>query len=125
MSLGRDNTRMKDFHDIWILSRTFTFTDDRLARAIKPTFAKIPAELASGRRGMALTRAMALGRNSPETVTELTSRGLWGLKKAPAEAGAPLIVSRCLRDRGKTSRSQGFLPGLRLCGRARAACRPN
>jgi predicted nucleotidyltransferase component of viral defense system len=47
-SLGRDNTRMKDFHDIWILSRTFTFTDDRLVRAIKATFARrgtaIPTE---------------------------------------------------------------------------------
>jgi hypothetical protein len=39
-SLGRDNTRMKDFHDIWILTRAFTFTDDRLARAIKATFAR-------------------------------------------------------------------------------------
>ncbi|MBI1341183.1 nucleotidyl transferase AbiEii/AbiGii toxin family protein [bacterium] len=47
-SLGRDNTRMKDFHDIWILSRAFTFNDDRLARAIKATFARrgtaIPTE---------------------------------------------------------------------------------
>jgi predicted nucleotidyltransferase component of viral defense system len=40
VSLGRDNTRMKDFHDIWILSRAFTFTDDRLPRAIKATFAR-------------------------------------------------------------------------------------
>ncbi len=39
-SLGRDNTRMKDFHDIWILSRAFTFTNDRLARAIAATFAR-------------------------------------------------------------------------------------
>ena len=28
-SLGRDNTRLKDCHDIWIISRAFTFTDDR------------------------------------------------------------------------------------------------
>ena len=33
-SLGRDSTRMKNFHDIWILSRAFIFTDDRLARAM-------------------------------------------------------------------------------------------
>ncbi len=39
-SLGRDNTRMKDFHDIWILSRAFSFTGDRLARAITATFAR-------------------------------------------------------------------------------------
>ena len=47
-SLGRDNTRMKDFHDIWILAHAFTFTDDRLAHAIKATFSRrgtaIPVE---------------------------------------------------------------------------------
>ena len=39
-SLGRDTTRMKDFHDIWILSRAFSFDGDRLARAITATFAR-------------------------------------------------------------------------------------
>ncbi len=47
--LGRANSRMKDFYDIWILSRSFTFDDDRLARAIAATFARrgteIPTEL--------------------------------------------------------------------------------
>jgi predicted nucleotidyltransferase component of viral defense system len=38
--LGRANSRMKDFYDIWILSRTFAFADDRLARAIAATFAR-------------------------------------------------------------------------------------
>jgi predicted nucleotidyltransferase component of viral defense system len=38
VALGLANTRMKDFHDIWVLSRTFDFTDDRLARAIAATF---------------------------------------------------------------------------------------
>lgn len=48
VALGRANTRMKDFYDIWMLSRTFTFPDDRLARAIAATFARrataIPSE---------------------------------------------------------------------------------
>lgn len=48
VALGRANTRMKDFYDIWILSRTFTFEGDRLARAIAATFARrqtlIPTE---------------------------------------------------------------------------------
>lgn len=48
VALGRANSRMKDFYDIWILSRSFTFDDDRLARAIAATFARreteIPAE---------------------------------------------------------------------------------
>ncbi|MBX9463032.1 MAG: nucleotidyl transferase AbiEii/AbiGii toxin family protein [Aquamicrobium sp.] len=48
VALGRVNSRMKDFYDIWILSRSFAFDDDRLARAIAATFARrgtvIPAE---------------------------------------------------------------------------------
>lgn len=38
VALGRANSRMKDFYDIWILSRSFTFDDDRLPRAIAATF---------------------------------------------------------------------------------------
>lgn len=40
VALGRANSRMKDFYDIWILSRSFTFDEDRLARAIAATFAR-------------------------------------------------------------------------------------
>lgn len=49
VALGLANTRMKDFYDIWILSRSFVFEDDRLPRAIAATFARrgtpIPVEL--------------------------------------------------------------------------------
>jgi len=49
VALGRINTRMKDFYDIWILSRSFTFDDDRLAQAIAATFERrktmIPQDL--------------------------------------------------------------------------------
>lgn len=38
VALGRVNSRMKDFYDIWFLAKTFTFKDDRLARAIAATF---------------------------------------------------------------------------------------
>jgi hypothetical protein len=31
---------MKDFYDIWILTKTFDFAPDRLARAIAATFAR-------------------------------------------------------------------------------------
>lgn len=48
VALGRANSRMKDFYDIWVLCRSFTFDDDRLARAIAATFARrgtaIPTE---------------------------------------------------------------------------------
>jgi hypothetical protein len=33
------NSRMKDFHDIWMLSRTFDFQGAMLARAVEKTFA--------------------------------------------------------------------------------------
>ena len=29
---------MKDFYDVWLLSRSFSFDDDRLSRAIAATF---------------------------------------------------------------------------------------
>lgn len=49
VALGRANSRMKDFYDIWILSKSFDFADDRLARAIAATFARratpIPVDL--------------------------------------------------------------------------------
>jgi hypothetical protein len=56
--LGPANSRMKDFYDIWILSRFFDFSDDRLARAIAATFERretpIPTDLPDG-----LTNAFA------------------------------------------------------------------
>ena len=36
--LGRANSRMKDFYDIWVLSRSNQFDGDALARAIRATF---------------------------------------------------------------------------------------
>lgn len=49
VALGRANSRMKDLYDVWMLSRSYTFADDRLARAIAATFARrgtaIPSEL--------------------------------------------------------------------------------
>lgn len=40
VALGRVNSRMKDYYDIWILSRSFIFADDRLPRAIAATFTR-------------------------------------------------------------------------------------
>jgi predicted nucleotidyltransferase component of viral defense system len=40
VALGRANSRMKDFYDIWILTKTFSFAPDRMARAIAATFAR-------------------------------------------------------------------------------------
>lgn len=43
--LGRANSRMKDYYDIWALSRTHEFADGRLARAIAATFARRQTEI--------------------------------------------------------------------------------
>ena len=43
--LGRANSRMKDFYDIWQLSQSFAFDDSRLARAIAATFARRGTEI--------------------------------------------------------------------------------
>ena len=40
VALGRVNSRLKDFYDIWILSQSFAFNDDRLSRAIAATFTR-------------------------------------------------------------------------------------
>src|SRR5216684_4613882 len=45
--LGRVNSRMKDFYDIWVLSRSHEFKDDNLARAIAATFARRKTEIPS------------------------------------------------------------------------------
>jgi len=49
VALGRANSRMKDFYDIWILSKVFAFDSDRLGRAVAATFARrrtaIPTQL--------------------------------------------------------------------------------
>ena len=50
--LGRANSRMKDYYDIWMLTGAFEIDPDRLRRAITATFARrntaIPAELPDG-----------------------------------------------------------------------------
>lgn len=45
VALGRANSRMKDFYDIWVLSRTFEFDRSRLAQAIAATFKRRATEI--------------------------------------------------------------------------------
>lgn len=46
VTLGELNSRMKDFYDIWLLSRQFAFEFNRLAEAVKLTFKQRGTELA-------------------------------------------------------------------------------
>lgn len=45
VSLGRANTRMKDYYDIWMLSRTRDFSDGGLDAAIAATFERRKTEI--------------------------------------------------------------------------------
>ena len=45
VALGRANSRMKDFYDSWLLSQSFPFDDDQLARAIAATFERRGTEI--------------------------------------------------------------------------------
>ena len=49
---GIANSRMKDFYDLWILARTFSFDGEMLSRAIEATFIRrhtpIPTEIPMG-----------------------------------------------------------------------------
>ena len=48
VKLGMVNTRMKDFYDLWKLSRDFDFDGPALAEAIKATFKRRRTEVLSG-----------------------------------------------------------------------------
>jgi predicted nucleotidyltransferase component of viral defense system len=45
VSLGERNSRMKDYFDVWLLSRKFDFKGERLAQAISTTFARRKTEI--------------------------------------------------------------------------------
>jgi hypothetical protein len=46
--LGRANSRMKDFYDVWVLSRSHDFEGDALAKAIAATFERRKTDLPAG-----------------------------------------------------------------------------
>ncbi len=45
--LGRANSRMKDFYDVWVLSTAYEFDEARLAKAIAATFERRRTEIPS------------------------------------------------------------------------------
>lgn len=50
--IGQANTRLKDYYDLWVLSQSYSFDQERQARAIAATFKRrgteIPTELPDG-----------------------------------------------------------------------------
>ena len=59
VALGRVNSRMKDFYDVWMLSRTFNFNRKSLAQAIAATFNRRGTEIPA-QRPDALTQSFGL-----------------------------------------------------------------
>jgi predicted nucleotidyltransferase component of viral defense system len=55
VKLGMTNTRMKDFYDLWILSREFEFSGPSLRKAIEATFQRRRTEIPAS-RPLALTK---------------------------------------------------------------------
>ncbi|MGQ0588340.1 MAG: nucleotidyl transferase AbiEii/AbiGii toxin family protein [Sphingosinicella sp.] len=52
VTIGQANTRLKDYYDLWVLSQSHAFDEERLARAIAATFERretpLPIELPDG-----------------------------------------------------------------------------
>lgn len=47
VALGLTNTRIKDYYDVWLLSQSFEFDEDQLARAIAATFERRGTDIPS------------------------------------------------------------------------------
>lgn len=78
---GLANTRMKDYYDIWILSRSYVFDAERLSRAIAATFERrgtaVPEELPD-----ALTTAFS---------TDVTKQRQWEAFARDLSAAVPSL----------------------------------
>ena len=87
--LGRLNSRMKDFFDIWLLARQFDFSGADLASAISKTFSNRGTELVA--EPVALTREFTTSENATKQWAAFLRRSR--LQSAPAsleEAREPL-----------------------------------
>ena len=59
--LGEANSRMKDFYDVWFLSRRFEFDGEKLVRAIRATFDRRKTKLPTN-VPLALTQEFATNK---------------------------------------------------------------
>ncbi len=83
VSLGLSNSRMKDFYDLWYLTRYFAFRGPSLAAAIRATFA---------RRGTVLPEAVPLALSATFS-GDPAKRMQWDgfLRRGGLSAGAPAL----------------------------------
>lgn len=82
VSLGIGNSRMKDFYDIWVLSRQFTFEAEELVGAIRATFSRRKT-LVPKIAPLALTSHFAMDPNKLAQWKGFTRKGR--LRFAPPE----------------------------------------
>ncbi|NBW09145.1 MAG: nucleotidyl transferase AbiEii/AbiGii toxin family protein [Caulobacteraceae bacterium] len=87
VSLGKANTRIKDFYDVWALRTHFAFEDERLATAIRATFDRRQTEIPV---------------NPPTALTDQFSkdpgkRALWAAFSADL-AGAPAELEEVIES---------------------------
>ncbi len=87
VKLGMINTRMKDFYDLWLLSRQFDFEGETLSEAIRTTFAHRSTALATS--PTAFTAAFH-EEKQPQWRAFLLRTGLTGAPETLKEATAPL-----------------------------------
>lgn len=78
---GLANTRMKDYYDIWMLSRSYAFDAERLSRAIAATFER---------------RGTAIPENLPDALTsafstDATKQRQWGAFARDLAAEVPSL----------------------------------
>jgi hypothetical protein len=100
ISLGIANSRMKDFYDLWVISRSFRFEGDMLRQAIESTFRRRKTELPDS-TPLALTagfsadaaksaqwRAFLSRGRLPGTPLREVTAALEGFLMPPSEAAA-------------------------------------
>jgi predicted nucleotidyltransferase component of viral defense system len=85
VALGDANSRMKDFYDIWILSKSASFEGDRLARAIAATFARRKTPIPDG-----LPRALTV-----EFASQPAKRAQWSAFAADVMTIPPALDEVC------------------------------
>lgn len=78
--LGIANSRMKDFYDLFMLARNFSFDGDLLCRAVAATFSRRKTRIPS-EPPLALTSEFALDHTKSTQWTAFIRKS--GLKKAP------------------------------------------
>ncbi len=87
VKLGMINTRMKDFYDLWLMSRQFDFDGEILSEAIRTTFARRGTALAA--TPTAFTAAFH-DEKQPQWRAFLSRTGLTGAPESLKDAIAPI-----------------------------------